>query len=53
MDDSLYFTEQHLAVREMVRKALGELAKLTPEQLIEDRYEKFRRMGNFFAEGAA
>jgi len=24
---------------------------MTPEQLIDDRYEKFRRMGNFFSEG--
>jgi len=27
------------------------LAPLSAQQLIEDRYGKFRRMGNFFAEG--
>jgi acetyl-CoA carboxylase carboxyl transferase subunit alpha len=32
-------------------KALEELAALSPQELIEDRYNKFRRMGNFFAEG--
>ncbi len=31
---------------------LTELASLSPQQLIDDRYAKFRRMGNFFAEGA-
>jgi acetyl-CoA carboxylase carboxyl transferase subunit alpha len=38
-------------VKETVQKALPELAPLPAEQLIEDRYHKFRRMGNFFAEG--
>ncbi len=37
-------------VRETIRKALAELASLSPQALIEDRYGKFRRMGNFFAE---
>lgn len=32
--------------------ALDELSRLTPEQLVEDRYRKFRGMGNFFAEDA-
>jgi acetyl-CoA carboxylase carboxyl transferase subunit alpha len=40
------------ALRETLRRSLAELARLSPEQLIDDRYEKFRRMGNFFAEGA-
>ncbi len=30
-------------------RALDELAKLTPQQLVDQRYEKFRRMGQFFA----
>ncbi len=29
--------------------ALGELSRLTPKQLVDQRYEKFRRMGQFFA----
>ncbi len=37
-------------VRKTLREALDELSRLSPEQLIEQRYEKFRRMGNFFAE---
>jgi acetyl-CoA carboxylase carboxyl transferase subunit alpha len=35
-------------LKETLRKALAELAPLSPQQLIEDRYQKFRRMGNFF-----
>lgn len=35
-----------------LRAALAELAELTTEQLIVQRYEKFRRMGNFFSEQA-
>lgn len=38
-------------VRETLRKALAELGKLSPQELIDDRYNKFRRMGNFFSEG--
>jgi acetyl-CoA carboxylase carboxyl transferase subunit alpha len=34
-------------------RALAELAPLSPEVLIEDRYQKFRRMGNFFTEAPA
>lgn len=41
------------ALRNTLRSSLAELAKLTPEQLIDDRYEKFRKMGNFFAEADA
>jgi acetyl-CoA carboxylase carboxyl transferase subunit alpha len=40
-------------LKETLRKAISELSALTPRQLIEGRYEKFRRMGNFFVEGAA
>jgi acetyl-CoA carboxylase carboxyl transferase subunit alpha len=39
-------------VKETIQKALAELAPLTSKELIDDRYDKFRRMGNFFAEGA-
>ncbi len=41
------------ALKSTLVQALAELAPLTPEQLVEDRYRKFRNMGNFFAEGAA
>lgn len=34
---------------EAIRLALEELAPLTPQQLIDQRYEKFRKMGDFFA----
>ena len=34
---------------ESLVKALETLAGLGPDQLIEQRYSKFRRMGNFFA----
>jgi len=39
-------------LRLTLRAALDELRPLTPEQLIEARYQKFRRMGNFFTEAA-
>src|SRR5271170_6875138 len=39
-------------VKETIQKALAELAPLTSRELIDDRYDKFRRMGSFFAEGA-
>ena len=38
-------------LKEPIRTALAELGALSPRALIEDRYGKFRRMGNFFAEG--
>ena len=41
-----------IAMRETLTKALAELAPLTPEELIEQRYAKFRGMGNFFVESA-
>jgi acetyl-CoA carboxylase carboxyl transferase subunit alpha len=37
-------------VRQAVRRHLAELKKLTPEQLVVDRYKKFRAMGVFTAE---
>jgi acetyl-CoA carboxylase carboxyl transferase subunit alpha len=36
-------------VRETLRWTLAQLSALTPEELVEHRYEKFRQMGNFFA----
>lgn len=38
------------ALREILRGALKEFSGLTPAAIIEQRYEKFRRMGNFFSE---
>jgi len=38
------------AVAAVLRESLRELAGLAPEELIEQRYEKFRRMGSFFSE---
>ena len=40
-------------LREPLRLALAELAPLSPAQLVDDRYNKFRRMGNFFIEAGA
>ncbi len=40
------------AVRRAVQSALDTLADLSTEQLIEERYQKFRGMGNFFSEAA-
>ena len=46
--------EDHDKAAELLRQALlGSLAELkgkTARQLIDDRYEKFRKMGNFFSE---
>src|SRR6202049_1209575 len=41
------------AVRTTLRASLAELCGLTPRQLIDDRYDKFRKMGSFFTETAA
>ena len=38
-------------VRDGIRSALAELTPRSSRELIDDRYDKFRRMGNFFAEG--
>src|SRR5580658_1717208 len=38
-------------VRDAIRSALAELTPRSSEELIDDRYDKFRRMGSFFAEG--
>jgi acetyl-CoA carboxylase alpha subunit len=39
-------------LKAVLRKGLAELAGMPAQQLIEDRYKKFRHMGNFFAQGA-
>jgi acetyl-CoA carboxylase carboxyl transferase subunit alpha len=39
-------------IRQTLREALRELSPLSASELIEDRYQKFRRMGNFFSETA-
>lgn len=38
------------AVRRTLLEALDELSAMSPEELIEQRYRKFRDMGNFFRE---
>jgi acetyl-CoA carboxylase carboxyl transferase subunit alpha len=38
-----------LFVADRLRASLTELARLTPQELVEQRYSKFRRMGSFFA----
>jgi acetyl-CoA carboxylase carboxyl transferase subunit alpha len=38
------------SLRVTLRGVLNELGAMSPEQLIEDRYAKFRQMGNFFTE---
>jgi acetyl-CoA carboxylase carboxyl transferase subunit alpha len=38
-------------VKEAIRNGLNELSSRSPAELIDDRYNKFRRMGNFFADG--
>jgi acetyl-CoA carboxylase carboxyl transferase subunit alpha len=40
-------------LREAIRKSLAELAAMSIEQLLADRYNKFRRMGDFFVQGGA
>lgn len=40
------------SVRSTLRQALDELATLTIEHVIEQRYQKFREMGNYFSEAA-
>jgi acetyl-CoA carboxylase carboxyl transferase subunit alpha len=34
----------------VLREALNELSGMSPRELIDDRYDKFRRMGSFFTE---
>ncbi len=40
------------AVRTTLKQALRELSSLSIEQLIDERYNKFRQMGNFFEEAS-
>ena len=40
------------SLKATLRAALTDLSKLSPKDLIDQRYEKFRKMGNFFAEAA-
>jgi acetyl-CoA carboxylase carboxyl transferase subunit alpha len=40
------------ALRLTLREALAELVGLSPEQVMQQRYDKFRQMGNFFHEGS-
>jgi len=41
------------SLRLTLRSALAELSRQTPQQLIDGRYDKFRRMGSFFSETGA
>jgi acetyl-CoA carboxylase carboxyl transferase subunit alpha len=41
------------SLRTKLRAALSELSRLPAKDLIDQRYEKFRKMGSFFAEGAS
>ncbi len=40
-----------MLVRQTLRQALAELSQVSAQELIEQRYRKFREMGNFFSEG--
>jgi acetyl-CoA carboxylase carboxyl transferase subunit alpha len=40
------------SLRATLRDALGELSGMSPKQLIDDRYERFRQMGAYFTESA-
>jgi acetyl-CoA carboxylase alpha subunit len=33
----------------VLRRSLDQLSALSPQQILDQRYEKFRRMGQFFA----
>jgi acetyl-CoA carboxylase carboxyl transferase subunit alpha len=39
-------------LRERIHQALTELSKISPKDLVDQRYEKYRKMGSFFSEGA-
>ena len=41
------------ALGQILREALQELSGMTAQQLIDERYEKFRHMGAFFTESVA
>jgi acetyl-CoA carboxylase carboxyl transferase subunit alpha len=42
------YDESARLLRERLVSTLGELSKLGSNELIQRRYEKFRKMGNFF-----
>ena len=46
------FDQAAVYLAEAIRKALAELSSLTAKELIDQRYEKYRKMGNFFEEVA-
>ena len=46
MDGAAALLKTHLIA------SLADLKKLSPEQLIDERYWKFRRMGSFYTESA-
>ena len=39
-------------VKDQLVRSLQELSRLTPVEAVQSRYEKFRKMGNFFFVGA-
>jgi acetyl-CoA carboxylase carboxyl transferase subunit alpha len=39
-------------LRDKIQQALTELTKISPKDLVDQRYEKYRKMGSFFSEGA-
>jgi acetyl-CoA carboxylase carboxyl transferase subunit alpha len=41
------------SLRQTLRQAIEELQQLSPEALVEQRYQRFRKMGNFFTEAGA
>ena len=41
------------ALRSTLHSGIAELGKLSAKELVDQRYEKFRKMGSFFLEGAA
>ena len=38
-------------LRQTLRQVLAEVAGMSAQELVEQRYRKFRQMGNFFSEG--
>jgi acetyl-CoA carboxylase carboxyl transferase subunit alpha len=40
------------SLKTVLRSSIAELSRLSSKDLIDQRYEKFRRMGNFFSEAA-
>jgi acetyl-CoA carboxylase carboxyl transferase subunit alpha len=40
-------------LRDALRASLGELSHMSPDELVQQRYSKFRKMGNFFTQLSA